>query len=171
MPEAKIRDMFMNFKALDLTMGATGVLAETSWPTGLSIRGGLAMLVHLVEWSFSFPQMIEVDGKAMLDYAMSTRSGLAAMPYIGDDGYVDGGMAMFDVRITTSGMSSQIDRDGLCRHSFLPPVPIAAAELNFYTYPTLGGGFTAWAISVRVGFTTVELDSKLYTEIAEVWGW
>lgn len=167
---ATVRDSYMNFKAIDLTMGGTGVLSETTWPTGLSIRGGLCMLIHLVEWSIGEPILVETDGRCLMDYAVSTRGGLATMPYIGDSGYIDGGMMNYDAKITTTGYHGVLDLDGMIRHGFLPPIPLAAAQLSFYTYPTLTT-FSAPNISCRIGFTTVELDSRLYTEIAEVWGW
>ena len=160
------RDLFMNFAGIPAVTHATdsSVVQETQIHTGLSIRGALIWLVHLVEVAIhEFTANIN-----NVTIAVCTRSGLTVMPDVHDNG------VLTKVQARTSGVwaSGLAQITNPIRNSYLPPVPLAAPQLSVYTQSSIdhadGRGKDA---SVRICFTTAPLDAQAYTEIAEAWGW
>jgi hypothetical protein len=157
-------DLYMQFFDMAVRMDPTDStdLTEAVKPTGISIRGKLAFLVHLIEWSHWF------DGATnVIHMALSTRQGLTVMPSNTDDGVL--GRCDRQVTVTTTGGHSEINP---VQMHYLPPIPFAAPQLSLYTetltdVANLRGDFNR----VRLGFTTTPLTAAMYTEIAETWGW
>lgn len=157
-------DLYMQFFDMRVRMDASDstVLAEASKPTGISIRGKLAFLVHLIEWSHWF------DGATnVIRMALSTRAGLTVLPNNTDDGVL--GRCDRQITVTTTGGHTEINP---IQMNYLPPIPFAAPQLSLYTstltdVAQLRGDFNY----MRFGFTTTPLTAAMYTEIAETWGW
>lgn len=159
-------DMFMQFKDITVLLNGanTSTLEEQEIDTGLSIRGRLVWLIHLIEvsiplWSFTAP--------LVLDVGASTRVGLAAMPPLGDPGV-----------LFRASLSAHVATEGGMVHTspmqlrYLPPFPLAAPKLSVYAQSDADeAAFQGKPVSVRLGFTTAPLDAAMYTEIAETWGW
>ena len=160
-------DMFLQFAGLKGRTDAvdTTRLTETHVKTGLSIRGQLVWLLHLVEEQDEVVPVTGVEG--LLHWGVSTIQGLATMPSITDKGCVVRGRTLLSYQ--TTGMTSRMTPFAL---HYLPPVPVAAPELSLYVQMSVN--HLTWidiAVNVRLGFTTAPLDAAMYTEIAEVWGW
>lgn len=160
-------DMYMNFLDASVTTDATAstTLASAEVATGLSIRGGLAFLIHKVEvmWPFldfgANPNHIRV--------MLSTKADQAALPDIGDQGAISG--AQMCVDFSASGGLNLEENPKIL--NYLPPIPVASPKI--VAYVDCLADDAAWRgkeVGVRVGFTTVKIDSKLYTELAETWG-
>lgn len=158
-------DMFMQFAEIKGTTGAvSNALEETKVQTGLTIRGGLLWLVHLVEINFEGDYTANFNG---FEWALSTVSGQSTLPRQGDKGTVSRGRRRLEV-ITSGG---SIYAEPIQMH-YLPPIPLAAPTLSLYVL-----GETNHAdgqnknVDMRLGFTTAALDAKTTLEVAEVWGW
>ena len=158
-------DAYMNFKAVEGGTGAdSDALQEYEETTGLSVRGQLVWLIHKIEWFFD---VYFTTNFLSVNAALSTVSGLSAMPEITDIGCVARVRCGFNM--VTSGASRYNEP---FTQSFLPPIPLAAPKLNLYVQ---GAADHADGqnkdVNCRIGFTTTALDSAMYTEIAETWGW
>lgn len=155
------KDIFMQFKGIaDTAEGTTFTAAE--FPTGLSIRGALLWLMHVVE--FFLPQDSHSVINGSYELALSTKKGLTAVPNPLDDGVVAYHTSAIKEATNGGAYIPLVER-----HDFLPPVPLAAPILYLYGDGT-NAAYTG-GIGVRVGFTTEELDAATYTEVAETWGW
>lgn len=158
------KDAFMNFAVLhaDTDASASDTLVEAVLNTGLSIRGMLIWLIHLVEVHVP---MAEIDME--FQYCLSTRQGLASMPDLIDDGVISrGGL---QTKLTTSGLA--ILEKPHAMH-YLPPIPIATPQVSLYVRAAPDDASARnKPCDMRIGFTTAPLDAAAYTEIAETWGW
>lgn len=159
----KPTDIFLQFAAWTLTWPAVSTtLVEEPKNTGLSVRGGLMWLVHLVELLGAFSSGAT---NVTIRAALSIIKGATIMPRPADKGYVAGFSSLS--RFTTSGMYEQPLPAVL---SYLPPVPIAAPNLSGYIVSdTDVPGLDAKELFMRIGYTTEPLDAKGYAEIAETW--
>lgn len=162
------KDLFMNFADVSAMTDAanSGSLVEAAVNTGLSIRGQLIWLIHLIEVTFP---ILDLHGGTNHQFgmALSTRAGLATMPNIGEGGLIARMTAA--MKFTTSG--AQMSFTPLVLH-YLPPIPLASPQISIYVNTNVDlAGYRAKTIHARLGFTTAPLDAAAYTEIAEVWGW
>ena len=159
------KDILMQFADIAGNTGAaSSTLQEQVINTGLSVRGALVWLIHMVEIIYGGNLTTNFRG---VDYAVCTRTGLAAMPQIGDHGVLFRGGLFMDMLTSGAGV-----REKPHRLSFSPPVPIASPQLSVYVQGVANhADGQNKRCDIRMGFTTVPLDSALYTEIAEVWGW
>lgn len=163
--KALARDMYMQFKDVSVEYDGSdsSVLVEGQVDTGLSVRGQLIWLVHLVEFFFA-----DDEGASQAQYVrICTRRGLVVLPDIGDNGVISGAERQLVVITSGTGFTMQ----PLVNH-YLPPIPLASPQLSIYAETrtnevTLRGD----TVEARLGFTTAPLDSAAYTEIAETWGW
>lgn len=157
-------DLYMNFLDASVTLGAdSSVLAQSEVSTGLSIRGQLAFLIHLVQFQ---PVAIGQGVTADLACCVSTRADLTTMPDLGANGTID--KWFMDLDHAALGTDRMI---GPWNHNFLPPIPVAAPKIVTYAKASVNNAvFQNKKINVRIGYTTVKIDSKLYTELAETWG-
>ena len=158
------RDLYLNFKDITLLLDGSdsSTVVTQPVPSGLSIRGALIWLVHLVECSV--PQT-NVSFTAKV--ALSTVSELLAVPNIGDRGC----LFRFDwgAYLATEGMHGFFYPLQL---RYFPPVPIAAPELTLYAATGADvASLQGKPLQMRLGFTTAPLDAAAYTEIAETWGY
>jgi len=164
--ELKHKDVFMQFKDFRISLDAadSSTLVTVSFDTGLSVRGQLMWLCHLVEvWNpvraFANPVICEM--------ALSTRAGLAVFPEIGDPGLIFKESHAGHV-ITTGGQTTR-DPHQL---RFLPPIPLAAPNLSMYAQMDADeAAYRGVLLTARMGYTTTPLDAGAYVEIAETWGW
>lgn len=160
------RDLFLNFMDLTAKYDATdsSSLEETEFGTGLTIRGGLAFLIHQVE--VIFPTFAADNDQLCM---LCTEKGKSA---IGANQFGDKGVIAYFQRqwaYVTSG-GGVIDTPMIAR--FMPPVPVAAPNISVYLKTSADeAALRAAPVGVRLGFTTVELDPALYTEVAETWGY
>jgi hypothetical protein len=155
-------DVFLQFAVLEgVWPGVSTDLSEVTMKTGLSIRGGLAWLIHLIEVWVNQQNTTNIA----VEVALSTIAGLTAMPTPGDKGTV--GFFSTHRHLATQGASLKVSPT---RHSFLPPVCLASPDLSLYWQAsaddaTLDGG----DVFCRIGFTTTPMEKDLYAEIAETW--
>lgn len=159
-------DVFMQFASWKLTWpSVTTTLVETKKNTGLSIRGGLMWLVHLIEVFGAFLPALASSTVMQLDMALSTVPDATVIPTAGDKGFV-GGVSSCTNMATSGGVN-----DGLpLRLSYLPPVPLASPRLSAYIIGSQDmSPLDGLDVYVRVGYTTSPLDSRAYAEIAETW--
>lgn len=157
-------DVFMQFAAWSLVWpGVTTVLTEAAIKTGLSIRGGIMWLIHMVELINVNPS---VDANAV-DVSLSVRDGLNVLPQLDDPGCL---AQMRQVAtLSTNGRSLS-----LLPHTahFLPPIPLAAPNLSLYAVSSIDdAALDGDEVVVRVGYTTSPLDARSYAEIAETWAY
>lgn len=160
------KDVFMQFKDFRINLDAadSSALVEVTVDTGLSVRGQLMWLCHLIEaWNpiraFANPVICEM--------ALSTRVGLAVFPEIGDAGLVFKASHAGHV-ITTGGQTTR-DPHQL---QYLPPIPLAAPRLSIYAQMDADeAAYRGVLLAARMGYTTTPLDAGAYVEIAETWGW
>lgn len=159
------KDVFMQFADIEGSTGAvSNVLGEFVINTGLSVRGALIWIIHMIEIGFAGSLSGSFKG---VEYAISSRGSLATMPELGDHGVLVRGKRLLS--FLTSGAALAVEPHRL---PFSPPVPIAAPALHLYVQGAADhADGRNKRVDARVGFTTVPLDSALYTEIAEVWGW
>ena len=158
------QDVFMQFAVLDgVWPGVTTALTEAKLKTGLSIRGGLMWLVHMIEFVHLPPSLDDSD----MNIALSTREDLAARPTLTDPGTL--AVERLQMEILTSGGGIVV----LPRpQHFLPPIPLAAPNLSMYFQTeTDDGTLDGSLIECRLGYTTTPLDAKSYAEIAETWSY
>lgn len=161
----KSADAFLNFATFSGTFDAadSSVLVEIPVNTGLSIRGALIWLMHLVEAHFEF-----VPAAVTARAALSTRQGLVAMPVLGDDGLV----ALFELTVLFAGAAYAAPIIQPLVQHFLPPIPLATPQLSLYTATGADvAGMRGDKVDLRIGFTTAPLDGAAYVEVAEAWGW
>jgi len=154
----------MQFAAGSVSFAAASdTLVEEELPTGLTIRGGYAWLIHFFEFQFSGLNGYTADIGVWS--ALSVTQGLAALPNIDDAGTIS--RIDLDLFFTTSG--------GWCeprtrRDAFLPPLIIANPKLSVYLGATSDmAGFQNQECFFRIGYTTVPIDQRSYLEIAETW--
>jgi len=157
-------DMYMNFLDASVTLGATSTdVVSTEIATGLSIRGGLAFLIHKIEYAI---EVLGATVTAGIDVALSTRAGEATVPELGDQGTIDS--LIFDSDHSATGAN---DRIWPVTHPFLPPIPVASPKIVAYATCSINNAvYQSKKIHIRLGFTTVKIDSRMYTELAETWG-
>lgn len=160
------KDLFLNFAGVASRShpSAGDSLQETVFNTGLSIRGALIWLIHLVE----FNHMDLTANNHGTQMALSTRQGLTVMPELNDDGVI----ALSEDRLigTFAAGASRFESPSV--QKFLPPIPIAAPALSVYVIARSNHADSIDELCpLRLGFTTAPLDSKTYMEIAEAWGW
>lgn len=156
------QDLFLQFKTFTITAGADATtLAETEVDTGLSIRGEFGWLIHFVEVGFYGFHAVAADN--VLQFGLSIQTGLAAMPAITDKGCIS--RINLGILYQTSGVAYQ--RMPM-RDPFLPPVIIASPRISGYYAAVVNDAAlqngTQW---VRIGYTTIPIDQKMYLEIAE----
>jgi hypothetical protein len=159
-------DIFMQFAAWKMTWPGTSTdLTEVKKQTGLSVRGGLMWLIHLVELTGFIKPPVVTD--VMVTAALSTIAGAAAAPTPADKGYVAGFTSVST--FLTSGMMQSLYP--WVQH-FLPPVPIAAPSLSAYIHSSAdNSSLDGKDVHIRAGYTTTPLDAKAYAEIAETWSY
>jgi len=160
------KDLYMQFAdvSVDYDSSDSSTLVDAKVDTGLSIRGQLIWLIHLIEIMFSSDDAAQTTHQQV---AISTREGLAAMPDLGEAGVLVKAEKQFF--FVTSGLA--LMHQPLALH-YLPPIPIAAPSLHVYAQTTIDNSYLRGdTVEIRFGFTTAPLDSKAYTEIAETWGW
>jgi len=154
----------MQFAAGGITFGAASdTVVEDELPTGLTIRGGYAWLIHFFEMQFTGLNGFTADIGVWS--ALSVTQGLAALPNIDDAGTIS--RIDMDLHLTTSGVFAH--RRTL-RDPFLPPLIIANPKLSVYIGTTSDqAGFQNQECFYRIGYTTVPIDQRSYLEIAETW--
>lgn len=160
------KDLYLQFAdvSVDLDASDSSTLVNEKVDTGLSIRGQLIWLIHQIEILFSTD---EAQASVTQQLAICTRSGLTALPNLGDAGVLCKAEKQF--LFATSGLALEYSPLSL---KYLPPIPIAAPSLYVYAKTNTDSSFLRGdTIETRFGFTTAPLDSKAYTEIAETWGW
>lgn len=163
---ANSKDLYMQFAdvSVNLDSSNTTTLVEGNVNTGLSIRGGLVWLIHLIEIIFAEG---ETTASVTQNIALSTTPDLAAMPDLGDAGVIC--KAEKQVILVTSGVAFNLQPSAF---HYLPPIPLAAPQISIYANTTADNSpLRGDLVEARIGFTTVPLDSALYAEIAETWGW
>jgi len=159
-------DLYMNFLNVDVTTDAAdaSALESSEINTGLSIRGGLAMLVHKIE--IFFPD--ELVNGVYLECALSTRKGLTTMPGLNDGGCIAKARRTPILAGAAYGVLVEYPQT----LDFLPPVPLAAPKISLYAAAEADdASYRSKKIEVRIGFTTQPMESKMYLEIAETWGY
>jgi hypothetical protein len=158
-------DLYMNWFPLGiLTNGVDStILSEQQHNTGMSIRGGLLWLIHMIEWSF--PRSTQITHA--LTVGISTVSGLGAMPALAAQGTI--ALLRHIQYLVTSGMSRWQQPDV---QRWLPPMPLASSKISVYFISSIDdAAHRDWQLEGRIGFTTVPMEESLYVEIAETWGW
>lgn len=157
-------DLFLNFKAITCLTDAadSATLAEAKINTGLSIRGMIIWLIHLLE-----VHMPLAGATCTVRAALSTRQGLTSMPSQIDDGLI----CRWEQKQDIAAAGALVVVYPHAAH-YLPPIPIATPEISLYVdaSPDIAG-MRAKPVDVRLGMTTSPLDAAAYTEIAETWGW
>lgn len=156
-------DAFMNFKdvTVDLDAADSSALVSNDENTGLSVRGALIWILHLVQVWLPYKQSAV---SSELTYALSTVSGLTSMPSLGDRGLITK-MHIAFFGAGTLMISPQVQH-------YLPPIPLAAPQITAYAQTDVNDvPYRGLEIEARLGFTTAPLDAASYTELAEVWGW
>lgn len=165
MAKAAPSDLYMNFMDLTVAMNSTNssTLVTESVSTGLSVRSGLAWLIHKVE---VIPGDINGAATAVVRTALSTRKDLTTIPALGDKGCI----LQMDMGILYSATGNSRHQTPI-PYNYLPPIPLAAPTLNVYAQTTADTATQRGKdVKVRIGFTTQEIDNKLYLELAETWG-
>lgn len=158
------KDIYMQFRGTSLAIDGTNstTVVRVDMETGLTIRGGLAWLIHKIEarWS-DFP---EVDNT--IRWGLSALSTLAGLPNINGDGTLAIGEST--VRLTTSGIATFVQPHV---QRFLPPLVYARSKISLYAGSQADeAGIRGDFLDVRIGYTTVKLDPAVLTEIIETWG-
>lgn len=157
-------DAFMQFKEFKLTAPSdTSTLKEEKVPTGLSVRGQLAYLIHLVQ---VWPHNLSPNFK-FWTWALCSVEGLSAMPQVSDKGVVAKG----EQRLVIAGAAYATHIVGPMAQSFLPPVPFAAPNLSLYWQGAANHADGSGDYYARIGFTTAPMDSAMVLEVAETWGY
>lgn len=160
-------DIFMQFKVLEIDLDATDstTLVEAEVHTGLSIRGQLLWLIHLVEFFIPMVATVAFNGVSAV---VSTIQELAVLPDLGDRGTVAWARKEYDLAGATLGAIS----DSPQRLAYFPPIPLAAPMLSLYAEGLVDiASMRGRPVIARLGFTTTHLDAASYQELAEVWGW
>jgi len=167
---ASANDLYVNFKDLSVTLDASdpNTLVSEDHATGLSIRGGLAYLIHKLEVFFPDEQG-RLAAHSGLEVGLSTRKGLVALPALGDPGTIAKCQRYFSV--ATSGMAYDAQPKLV---SYLPPIPFAFPNITLYAQELSGTNHASLRgtdVQVRMHFTTEKMSNALLQEISEVWGW
>lgn len=159
-------DKFMQFGVIKgVLTSSSDDLVSANLNTNLSIRGGLAWLIHVVE--FIFEGSLFSAAFSSFDMSLSTVKGETVIPDIDDKGVI--AFSRFISQYASSGAYNPGAMPKVL--SFLPPVPIASPNLTLYgKCSTDAAAMDATAFKCRFGFTTISLDDGMYTEIAETWG-
>lgn len=159
----KPTDVFMQFASWSLTWApVTTTVVEEPKNTGLSVRGGLMWIIHMIDITGVFVPI--VHGNTIFA-CLSTVSGATVQPTAGDKGYLGGfshTLSAPAAGATNSSLPESIH--------YLPPVPVASPNISGY----ISGEFDDTSLDgrtmhIRVGYTTTPLDAKSYAEIAETW--
>ena len=157
--------MYMNFMDVSATLDSanSSTLVEEEVATGLSIRGGLAFLIHKVE---IIPADIRGTVAEQTLVALSTKAGLTTIPELGDSGCI---LKYEDTFVyASSGVGFE---HGPKHFNYLPPIPLAHPKIVTYVQTIADeASFRSVKVQIRIGFTTIKVDNKMYTELAEVWG-
>jgi hypothetical protein len=163
---ATSKDLYMQFKGHESAWDGsnTTTLVEKEMDTGLSIRGGLVWLIHMVEWFITATLSTDLTHHRACLNSVAGQTSLPTLTAIGTLAYVD----VIGKCVSSGGgfVSMPI------AEKFLPPVPFAKPNLSLYC--AMSGNIAAMQgedVLARICFTTEELDQAMYQEIAEVWGW
>lgn len=159
----EMRDVFLNFFSLSVTAGgASNVLATQAHTTAAGVATQVGWRIHTVEW---FP-VRSMTASLLVTLALSTRKGLAAMPALGDKGLV----AKHETKFVLATSGAGFAPDGPAMQSFLPPIIIATPNLSLYCITDTDHAPQQSVVHrCRIGFTMVELDSAVYTELWQTW--
>lgn len=162
--QASSRDDYMNFVGTKVMLGAdTSVVVKGEIDTSLSVRGGLAWLIHLVEWVMGYWTS---PGQLLKRAVLSTRNNLTSYPALYDDGVID--QCIRDTSYEAGGHATDLWMPK--RHGYLPPIPIASSKLALYAHTVAHNAASVGeVIECRIGFTTIKLGAAAYTEVAETW--
>lgn len=166
MAKADPSDLYMNFAdiSVDLDAANSASLVEGQFKTGLSVRGQLAWIVHSIEVYFADAAV----ATSIQELAVCTVGELATMPDLGDKGVIH----KCRERLLYAGAAFAAAVYRPYGKEFLPPVPLASPNLSVYAKTAADdANLRGETIEVRLGFTTVPMDSKLVLEIAETWGY
>lgn len=155
-------DVLMQFAVVNATWaGDTSVLAEGAHQTGLSIRGGLMWLIHLIE--LYLPRVLDaIDNRLYM--SLSAMAGRTSMPSVTAKGTLM--QIEQSIGLTTSGA---VVAHSPIVHHYLPPIPFAGPNLSLYLQTDNDAAEVSAGSYARVGFTTQAVDSASYAELAEVW--
>lgn len=150
-------DLYMQWCALEVANSVITV-QEAYFNTGLSIRGGLMWLIHLVEFYHHGLMGAAQEGEEM---GVSALRGLGqVIPKPVDKGCI----AYSHLEACLAG--------GIFKapdvHHYLPPLPFAAPNVSLYAQHDSGAEHRMF---VRIGFTTTPLGAKEYAELAETWAY
>lgn len=155
-------DVFMQFAVLQATWAAVSTtLVEGSLKTGLSIRGGLLWLIHMIQ---IYQKHCEITN-AVCSQVVSSIEGLSALPTPTDKGCLE---AFSHCRHFTTNGGSVLKMPH--EQKFLPPIPFAGPNLSLYLQSTVDAPLLDGTVCyARVGYTTAPIDKDAYAELAEVW--
>lgn len=160
------KDLYMNFKSIPGLSGAVATdLKEYNVDTGVTIRGHIIWLVHMVQFYIDFDTTSGVTNK--IKYALSTLTKLTVMPELTDKGCIAKGQSHL-WHITEGGFSRDIPKTQI----FLPPIPVASPKLALYVQASVDNAeVRSKNCDVRMGYTTAAAEEGAYTEVVEAWGW
>lgn len=168
--EAAMQDVFMQFQPLAIRVDTfdAGNLVEVQIPTGLSVRAPRMWRIHKIEIDWPISDMMLIENEHALQLTISARIGQTPRPQLNEAGVLK--EYTFAVGHGAAGTEGGFVINSQEGTDFLPPIPFASPWLALYCrgtpdVSTLRG---LW-IRGRIGFTTQELDSKSYAELAEVW--
>lgn len=149
----------------------TSTVVEAEVPTGLSVRGGRAWLIHNISWWFADLHTMMIAGTVFfMDAYLMTRSRLADVPMYEDQGVIDAWH--FSAGVTAGGGEAReaVAKSPDRRH-FLPPLIVASPRLYLWAQTSSDlAGLRTDPITARLEYTTVELEAATWVEIAETWG-
>jgi hypothetical protein len=162
-----MKDLYMQFAswAGDFDTSDATTLVASELNTGLSIRGGLVWLIHLIEWEV-FQAWVAATHERVFA-ALSTVPGLAAIPEFDDAGCIS--RYVSDSYLNANGAA--VFFQPIAFH-YLPPIPLAAPLLTMYFQAETNSDlFDGEKCRCRIGYTTKPIDEGLYAEVAEVWSY
>lgn len=156
----------MQFAAQEIATDAAdaNALQEVVIPTGLTISGDFAWLIHSFEFELAeFFGVVVADARVRL--GLSVQQGLAAMPEIVDAGCIH----QFDTNIIRDGVGPEFMVNPF-EKVWLPPVIIAAPRISLYLEVIPDAAeWRALTSRMRLGYTTIPIDTKAYYELLQTW--
>jgi len=164
---AKPTDLYMQYVSipLDCVVQDINILVEASINTGLSLRGNFAWLIHEVEFLWYLDSWA---ANSWFEACLTSRIGETVMPQLENPGVID----MHRMRCGLASTANDLlDQSKVYHH--LPPVPFAGPKLSLYLQAGITGvnWYAGRKLDCRIGFTTQDIDSKMYLELAETWGY
>ena len=162
------KDTYMNWFTMDVESTANPTtLVNANFNTGAGVGTQLAWRIHIIQWYSNGVWTGASDGST-INFGLSTRKDLTAMPELTDKGTISRHRQM----MTVYSSASTVHTKWPFQERYLPPMLVASPNFSIYFQSTVNfAGQQSKEQMCRIGFTTEKLTESAYREVFETWNY